>query len=191
MVPVSDDFTVILDTCVLVPAFLRDVLLNVVEDGMFTLRMSEHTLVELGEVLRRPKFKMTAASVDWTINQIRVHFEDCIVTSYESIGIGINLPDPKDAHVIQAALKGNAQQIITYNAKHFPAPELKQLDLEVQDPDILLESVFDLYPGRSCRTIKRWLANNRRPPKDLHEFHVALINHRLQKAAARAAKWKG
>jgi predicted nucleic acid-binding protein len=190
MVPVHDDFTVILDTCVLVPAFLRDVLLNLAEAGVFTIRFSEQTLVELNEVLRRPKSKMAPQSVDWLLSQIRENFDDCIVTSYQSIQIGPSLPDPKDVHVIQAAIKGHAQQIITYNAVHFPSTELNQLDLEVQDPDILLESVFDLYPRRCCQSMKRWLSKNRRPPQDLHQFQTALINHLLPKAAARTSKWK-
>jgi predicted nucleic acid-binding protein len=190
MVPVNDDFTVILDTCVLVPPFLRDLLFNLAEAGVFTIRLSEDTLAELGVVLRMPKFKMAPDRVDWLINQIRENFDDCIVTSYQSIQISPSLPDPKDAHVIQAAVKGHAQQIITYNAKHFPAGELERLDLELQHPDILLESVFDLYPGRCSEAVERWLAKNRRPPQTLHEFQTALINHLLKRAAARTSNWR-
>jgi predicted nucleic acid-binding protein len=72
MVPVNDDFTVILDTCVLVPPFLRDLLFNLAEAGVFTIRLSEDTLAELGVVLRMPKFKMAPDRVDWLINQIRI-----------------------------------------------------------------------------------------------------------------------
>jgi predicted nucleic acid-binding protein len=190
MVPVNDDFTVILDTCVLVPAFLRDLLLNLAEEGVFTIRFSEDTLAELSDVLKRPKFKMAPSRVDWLISQIRENFDECVVSSYQEIRLSPDLPDPEDAHVIQAALKGHAQQIITYNVQDFPVEELERLDLEVQDPDILLESVFDLYPKRCSQTIKRWLAKNRRPPQNLHEFQTALINCRLKRAAAQSAKWK-
>ena len=90
---------------------------------------------------------------------------------------------------MQAALKSEAQQIITYNLKDFPDQILASLDLEVQTPDIFLESAFDLHPRTCCETIERWLAKNRRPPQNKIEFLMALQRHELRKAAERAARW--
>jgi hypothetical protein len=57
----------------------------------------------------------------------------------------------------QAAIKSRAQQIITYNLADFPNEHLDSLDLEAVHPDILLESVFDLYPG-PCNRVNPQLA---------------------------------
>jgi len=183
-----DDFTVVLDTCILVPPLLRDVIFTLAQAGAFTVRFSEDTLIELDDVLRRSKFRMTAEQVTYLLGEIRQNLEDWIVTGYRPITIN-SLPDPKDVHVVQAAVKSEAQQIITYNLKDFPNEILAPLDLEVQTPDIFLESAFDLHPRTCCETIERWLVKNQRPPQTKIEFLMALQKHDLRKAAERAARW--
>src|SRR5215469_10859052 len=104
-----DDFTVVLDTCVLVPPLIRDVIFRLAQVGAFTVRFSEDTLIELDDVLQRPKFRMTAEQVTYLLGEIRRNLEDWIVTGYRPITIN-SLPDPKDVHVVQAVVKSEAQQ---------------------------------------------------------------------------------
>jgi predicted nucleic acid-binding protein len=188
--PFADDFTVVLDTNVLVPPFLRDVLLNLTEAGVYTPKISEDILRELDMTLRLPKFNLEEWRVRRIVDLIRQSFSDCIVHGYNSIQVAFELPDPEDLHVIQAAIKSRAQQIITYNLDDFPNEHLESLDLEAVHPDILLESVFDLYPGPCNRVILNWLGRNSRPPQNMHEFRFALINHRLTKATAKTSEWR-
>jgi predicted nucleic acid-binding protein len=57
MIPISDDFTVVVDTCVLAHGFLRDLLFNLAEAGVFSLRLSDDILEELKRTLKGSDFK--------------------------------------------------------------------------------------------------------------------------------------
>jgi hypothetical protein len=47
---------------------------------------------------------MTAEQVTYLLGEIRQNLEDWIVTGYQPITIN-SLPEPKDVHVVQAAVK--------------------------------------------------------------------------------------
>jgi predicted nucleic acid-binding protein len=186
---IDDDFTVLIDTNVLVQDFLRDLLFNLAEKGVFTLRLSEGILGEADRVLRQESSNRRPESVHWLLSQIRLHFADAIVAGYESIRVECDLPDEGDRHVIQAAIKARSHQIITYNKKHFPLSALALFDLEAVKPDLLLESAFNLYPEVCRNVVRRWLAHNRRPPQNMRQFRQALANYRLRRAAERTLSW--
>lgn len=46
---------------------------------------------------------------------------DCLVTGYESLIDGLTLPDPDDRHVLAAAIRCDAQVIVTLNLRDSPA----------------------------------------------------------------------
>ena len=60
---------------------------------------------------------------------------DCLVSGYEPLVEGLKPPDPRDRHVLAAAIKVGAQVIVTNNLKHFPAADLRQWDVEAKSPD--------------------------------------------------------
>jgi len=45
------------------------------------------------------------------------------------------LPDPDDRHVLAAAIKVNAQLIVTWNRKHFPQGKLGPWGVRAKSPD--------------------------------------------------------
>ncbi len=59
---------------------------------------------------------------------------DCLVTGYEPLIEGLKLPDPKDRHVLAAAIKIGAQVIVTANLKHFPAELIAPWNIEAKSP---------------------------------------------------------
>jgi len=60
---------------------------------------------------------------------------DCIVTGYEQLIDGLKLPDPKDRHVLAAAIRAGAQAILTSNMKDFPSSDLAEFNIEAKSPD--------------------------------------------------------
>lgn len=47
---------------------------------------------------------------------------DALVVGHESLYPALNLPDPDDVHVLAAAIRSNAEVIVTFNLKDFPHP---------------------------------------------------------------------
>ena len=63
------------------------------------------------------------------------HVRDAKVYGYEPLIEGLDLPDPDDRHVLAAAIRCNANAIVTFNLKDFPDASLRQSDIEVIHPD--------------------------------------------------------
>ncbi|MEH1958372.1 MAG: hypothetical protein V7L05_00405 [Nostoc sp.] len=59
---------------------------------------------------------------------------DCLVTGYETLVAGLQLPDPDDRHIL-AAIRCDANVIVTFNLKDFPASYLAPYGIEPQHPD--------------------------------------------------------
>jgi predicted nucleic acid-binding protein len=58
-------------------------------------------------------------SLERTRDLMNNAIRDCLVTGYESIISGLKLPDANDRHVLAAAIRSNADTILTYNLKDF------------------------------------------------------------------------
>ena len=71
---------------------------------------------------------------------------DSLVTGYEPAIDGLELPDPDDRHVLAAALRANAEIIVTANLKDFPQTTLKPYKVIAQHPDDFILDLIDLKP---------------------------------------------
>ena len=68
-------------------------------------------------------------------------FEDANVSGYEYL-VGAITNDPKDRHVLAAAVRCGAHAIITHNVKHFQPESARPYDLDVLTPDDFLVHQF-------------------------------------------------
>ena len=84
-------------------------------------------------LLNRPD--LTREKLERTRTLMDMHVPDGLVTGYQNLIPGLNLPDPNDRHVLAAAIRGKVSVIITNNLKDFPASELQTYDIEAQTPD--------------------------------------------------------
>jgi hypothetical protein len=55
---------------------------------------------------------------------MRETFDDALVTAREELEAGIRLPDNDDRHVVTAAIRADAQAIVTFNVDDFPGETL-------------------------------------------------------------------
>ncbi|WP_445396879.1 PIN domain-containing protein [Zobellella sp. An-6] len=163
-------FTVVLDACVLYPAVVRDAVMRLAMTDLFKAHWSDTIHDEWMNALRRerhadgqPKFREEV--LQRTRELMDLYARDAKVEGFEALIETISLPDPNDRHVVAAALKVNADAIVTYNLKDFPAPYLMEhFGLEVIHPDDFFRYQFDLNAGLAVKAFQAQLAALKNPP---------------------------
>lgn len=163
-------FSAVLDTCSLFPNYLRDTLLRLAIAGTYRPLWSRDILIELERNLSTYTSAERAAHV---IAKMTEHFEDAEVAGYEPL-IAAMPNDPKDRHVLAAAVRANAAAIVTFNLDDFPPAALEQFAVEAIHPDHFLLNQLGLEPGVVVATLARQVANYRRPPRDVASLLAAL-----------------
>lgn len=125
-------FSALLDTSVLWPSLQRDFLLSMAVEGLYRPLWSDAILEELQE---HETLKLVKRGVPWPDAERRAHhlmeqmrraFDDALVSGWEPLDGSFSLPDPKDEHVVAAAVIGSAGVIVTDNLKHFPRAKLPE-----------------------------------------------------------------
>jgi uncharacterized protein len=112
---------VVLGTNVLVSGLLSQYgaaaqIMRMASGGALTLCVDGRIVEEYREVLGRPRFGFAASAVDALLDQIRAD-GDLVVTE----PLPIPLPDPDDEPFLEAAIAANAEFLVTFNLKHYPA----------------------------------------------------------------------
>ncbi|WP_293383326.1 PIN domain-containing protein [Phenylobacterium sp. SCN 70-31] len=122
----ANRFTALVDACSLAGVASRNLLLTLAEAEFFRLRWSDEILHETERAIARIlSAQGVADAADQALRNRRAMeeaFEDAMVCGYaDFLPTSAGLPDPKDAHVLAAALKTEAHMIVTENLKDFPA----------------------------------------------------------------------
>jgi len=76
---------------------------------------------------------------------------DCLVTGWEPLEAGLDLPDRDDRNVLAAAIRAGARVIVTANLRDFPAAKLDPFGIVAKDPDQLVLETIDLSLADSGR----------------------------------------
>lgn len=116
---------------------------------------------------------------------MNAHVRDSLVTGYEALIDGLELPDPDDRHVLAAAIRTRASVIVTFNLKDFPNEVLEPFGIEAQHPDEFLTHLLDLAPGGVCAAVKNQRAALKNPPKSVEELLATLEQQQLPETVAR------
>jgi hypothetical protein len=93
---------------------------------------------------------------------------------YETLVAGLTLPDPKDRHVLAAAIRGRAELIVTANLTDFPDAALRPLGLHALSPDAFLLDQLNLNPAQTIAAIIDQATAARTPPLSLDDLLAAL-----------------
>jgi hypothetical protein len=78
--------------------------------------------------------------------------------------------DPKDRHVLAAAVASDAQTIVTLNLKHFPVDACRPFAIEPLHPDIFLLDLYGLDDDLVFSAVERQAAVLKRPPMTVDEL---------------------
>lgn len=179
-------FVVIYDACVLYPAPLRDLLIGIAAvPGAVQARWTDAILDECFKNILQGGSDLDAKKLEVTRERMVTAVPDCLVTGYEGLIAGLQLPDPNDRHVLAAAIRANAQAIITFNLKDFPEDVLAEYDIEPKHPDDFVMETLDLAQGLVVQVITEQLARLKNPPKTIHQLLDTLREQRLVQSVAR------
>ncbi|MFQ4146321.1 PIN domain-containing protein [Chlorogloeopsis sp. ULAP02] len=109
-----------LDSCVLFPMPLCDTLLRAAEAGLYQVHFSQEILDGATRNLIN-KGRMTDAKA--------THFPEAMVEVSDRL-IAAMINHPSDHHVVAAAVVAQAEVIVTFNFRHFPAEALAPWGIE-------------------------------------------------------------
>lgn len=170
-------FTVLFDACVLYPAPVRDILLQLASKGLFRGRWTKQIQDEWIRNLLQNRPDLKESQLERTRVMMNDSVLDCLVVDYEELISGLSLPDPEDCHVLAAAIKSQAQIIVTYNIKDFPSETLQKFDIETQHPDTFLRYQLDLNLSTFLSCIKTIRARLKTPPVTANQYLFTLFTH--------------
>lgn len=132
------------------------------EQSLFEVRWSAEILNETRRALVT-KLGIDPARADRRIQAMRSAFPEAEVAGYEGLQDGLEC-DPKDWHVLAAAITAGAQSLVTLNLKDFPPEACEPHGVATRDPDFFL---LDLYldDDEACeRAVDREAGRMLHPP---------------------------
>jgi predicted nucleic acid-binding protein len=141
---------VVFDTCVLVPSFLRAVLLACVEAANVEFIVSPRILEEWARAAKTPLQRLEAETA---LAHFRLKFAIKIRPDPISL-LQFWLPDPDDIHILALAVKQHADVILTHNKKDFPQDELSCYGIDRMDPDAFLRLLLKRYGAEIASAVQ-------------------------------------
>lgn len=104
------------------------------------------------------------------VGKAQLAFPDALVDNYEPLVESLTLPDENDRHVLAAAIKTNANIIVTNNVKDFPAEYLASFGLTVKNADDFITDTIDLNNDVALEAFRMMVMNRTNP--DFDEFEI-------------------
>jgi len=168
-------YPVVLDACVIYPNMLRDLLMRLGLSGLYQPKWTALIHDEWQRNLVKNMPEVNPEKVKHVEVLMNRALPDALVTGFEPMIAGLSLPDVDDRHVVAAAMKCNAEVIVTFNLKDFPPESLDALEIEAMHPDEFILDLIDLNLAlvlQSARTQRTSLKN---PPMDADQYLASLL----------------
>jgi predicted nucleic acid-binding protein len=151
----STRFTCVLDTRVIYPIDIRDLLLWFAYFDLYRPKWSQTIFDELLKIMLEKGMPKEKAKEQ--IERINAAFPDSMVNNYEELIATLSLPDKKDCHVLAAAIKSDANLIVTNNLKDFDTEYLSKFGLYAKTADDFITDTIDLNTKLRKRLLRPWL----------------------------------
>ena len=159
------EITAVLDSCVLYPFYVRDLLLYCAHDGLYQPFWTEEILQDATKNLVEDG-RMTVEQAKSLEDKIRDVFPEAMLTVPETL-IAAMTNAPEDRHVLAAAVFAPADYVITTNLKDFQDKDLQPWGKTAISPDEFLSDLLELYPAGIGNVLKIQASAKRKPPIDV------------------------
>ena len=167
IVGASGVFPVLLDTCALFGPLLRDVLLEAAWNGMYRPHWSNGILAELERNPRRKGWDNSR------INHLGVELRNAFPEAMVDVPFGFEhclTCDPKDRHVLAAAIVGGCRVIVTQNTNDFPKSSTEPFGIRAVSPGTFLLDLFHLDRPQMVDCLRQIESRNTRYPQTIEEI---------------------
>lgn len=163
-------FTAFYDANVLYPAELRNLFMHLALTGLFCAKWSAEVHEEWISSLLQKRPDLTREKLERTRQLMDQHATDALITGYEDLIPGLQLPDQDDRHGLAAAIRGHADVIVTMNLRDFPSEILGPFGIDAQHPDEFVLHLLDLAPGAVVNAAQNHRLSLKNPPKSAREY---------------------
>ncbi|HEY8604525.1 PIN domain-containing protein [Tsuneonella suprasediminis] len=177
-------YTVVYDACVLYPAPVRDLLLEMAAASLFRAKWSNEIHDEWMRNLLANRSELSPEKLERTRELMDAAVLDCLVEGHMDLISSLELPDPDDRHVLAAAIHCGADAIITFNLKDFPPNIAAKYQIEVLHPDDFVRFQFDFDNARVIVAAERVRRRLKNPEISAEEYLDILARQGLTKTAA-------
>lgn len=174
-------FTVVLDTNVIYPVVIRDLLFWFAYYDLYTPKWSEQIFEEWKRVMIQKGVSNEEAEI--RTEKANHAFPDAKVLNYKGLIEQLELPDQDDRHVLAAAIKTNANLIVTNNLRDFPEDYLRKFGLSAKTPDDFLSDIIDLNQPQAIAAFRKMVLNKKNPKVDEFEILNQMRNVGLKDTA--------
>ena len=171
------------DACVLYPAPLRDLLMQVALSGRVRAHWSSRIHDEWKHALLRNRPDLSVGQLDRTSALMDQALPGATISGYEHLVSGLSLPDPHDRHVLAVALHCRASAIVTFNTRDFPPAVLAAHGLSACHPDAFSRQLLEAYPAAVIAAVRRQRSQLRNPAMDTPRYLEVLRRHGLDQTA--------
>lgn len=156
---------------------------------MYSPKWSSKLQEEFSAIFDKKKLGISAEKIESQVRMMNKACPDALVMKYESLIESIKLPDENDRHIVAAAIKCNANVIVTYNLKDFPNEYLKSIGLFAVDPDSFIADMIDLSPEKCCDAFREMVLSKKKPPYDEPQYLEVLKRNGLIQTAEELVKY--
>ena len=173
------------DACVLYPAAIRDFLIRLAMDDIVQARWSQRILDECFTNIQRNRPDLDPKRLKRTEGLMNGALPATLIEAPELPVEILDLPDPKDHHVVSTAIYAHAQAIVTFNTKDFPDAELERFDIRAVHPDEFVLNLCETDSLAILRVLETQAARLKKPSVNPAELVRRLANQGLSKTALR------
>jgi predicted nucleic acid-binding protein len=152
--------------------------------GLFRAKWSATVHEEWISSLLKNRPDLTREKLERTRQLMDKSTLDALVEGYEDLSPTLSLPDENDRHVLAAAIRGEAQVIVTMNLKDFPSEVLQQYEIEALHPDEFILQLIDLASDLVMNAAETHRQSLKSPPKSIEEFLASLEAQGLPESVA-------
>jgi len=164
-------FTVVYDACLLYPASVRDLVVELARTGLFRAKWTARIHAEWINAAMRDRPELERMRLERAAELMNRAISDSLIGGFEQLETGLAaLPDPDDRHVLAAAIHCGAQEIVTFNLRDFPDAVLHPYGIRAIHPDAFVEHVLDLNLEAACEAIRRIRRRLVNPPVSAQEI---------------------